>query len=72
MNSCAILNAPGIVVYIDAAETEGRQVLEDYEILRRELEQYNPELLERPYLVAANKMDLPSAQEQVDELTGIW
>jgi GTP-binding protein len=36
-----------VLLYIlDAAETEGRQVLEDYEILRRELEQYNPELLE--------------------------
>ncbi len=62
-----------VLLYIlDAAETEGQQVLEDYEILRRELEQYNPELLERPYLVAANKMDLPSAQEQVDELRQVF
>lgn len=58
-----------VLLYIlDAAETEGRKVLEDYRILRSELEQFNPELLKRPFLVAANKMDLPTAQANIDEL----
>ncbi len=46
---------------IDMAGVDGRNPIEDYEQLLRELEYYNPQLLEKPHLVAANKMDLPEA-----------
>lgn len=46
---------------IDMAGTEGRDPAADYKVLRRELELYNPALLERPFVVVANKMDLPGA-----------
>lgn len=50
-----------LLFILDAAETEGRDVLQDYETLQRELASHNPKLMERPFLVAANKMDLPQA-----------
>ena len=39
--------------------------MEDYETLRRELELYKPELLERPFLMLANKLDIPVAKENL-------
>ncbi len=42
---------------VDAAGTEGRDPLEDLEKIRLELEKYSPVLLEKPQLIAANKMD---------------
>lgn len=53
-----------VLLYIlDAAETDGRDVLQDYQTLRHELGSHNPQLLQRPALIAANKMDLPRAVE---------
>jgi len=57
-----------LIFVLDTAQTEGRDVLEDYETLRHELEQYRADLLERPWLMAANKMDLPEAQENLERL----
>jgi GTP-binding protein len=62
-----------VLLYIlDAAETEGREVMEDYRILRQELEQFNPALLDRPYLVAANKIDLSEAQDRAGQLQQVF
>lgn len=49
---------------LDGAGIDGRDPLSDYKVLRSELENYNPELLERPYIVILNKMDLEGAVEQ--------
>jgi GTP-binding protein len=57
-----------LIFVLDTAQTEGRDVLEDYHTLRRELEHYRPELLSRPFLIAANKMDLPEAEENLKRL----
>lgn len=35
----------------------------EYEAVRLELEMFSPELAEKPFLVAYNKMDLPDAYE---------
>lgn len=35
----------------------------EFEAVRLELEMFNPELVEKPYIVAYNKMDLPEAYE---------
>jgi GTP-binding protein len=48
---------------LDAAQTDGRNVMEDFITLRNELEFFNPELLDRPYLIVANKLDIPEAEE---------
>lgn len=55
-----------ILVYvIDMAGTDNREPWADYAILRREVEQYDASLLERPSIVLANKMDVDQAQENL-------
>ena len=57
-----------LLLVLDCAETDGREVLDDYQTLHRELELYNPALLERPQLIAANKLDVPGAEERCEVL----
>ncbi|HEX4335941.1 MAG TPA: GTPase ObgE [Polyangiaceae bacterium] len=45
-----------------------RTPLNDYRVIRRELEQYSPELLERREIVALTKADLPDVREAYPEL----
>ena len=47
-----------LVQVVDAAGTEGRDPLDDIEKINQELAAYNPELLKRPMVIAANKMDV--------------
>lgn len=58
---------------LDASGSEGRDPLDDFAILNRELALYSPELAERPQLVVLNKLDVSEAQEYVplygEELT---
>ncbi len=42
---------------VDAAGTEGRDPVEDIRAINRELEAYDPALLKKPQVIAANKMD---------------
>jgi len=42
---------------VDAASTEGRDPVEDFEQINRELALYNADLVNRPQVVAANKID---------------
>ena len=59
----------GVLVFvIDIAGSEGRNPIEDLQNLRREIELYDPMLSDRLWLVAANKMDLPNANENLDAL----
>jgi len=53
---------------VDAAATEGRDPVDDIIKINAELEAYNPELLKRPQLIAANKTDLPQSEENVKRL----
>ena len=46
---------------IDAAGSEGRDPVEDYEQINRELEKYG-DLAGRPQIIAANKMDIPDGE----------
>ena len=55
-----------IVHVIDMGSTEGRDPYEDYITINKELEQYNMRLLERPQLIAANKMDVDGAKENLE------
>ena len=54
-----------LLFVLDMAGSEGRNPLEDLASLRRELSLYNPVLGDRPWLVVANKMDLPEASENL-------
>ncbi len=42
---------------VDAASVEGRDPIADIYAINRELESYNPELLKKPQVIAANKID---------------
>lgn len=46
-----------LVHVVDAASTEGRDPIADIHAINKELEAYNPELLKRPQIIAANKID---------------
>jgi GTP-binding protein len=54
-----------LIFIIDMAAEDGRDPVEDYRSLRRELKAYNPDLVTRPSLVLANKMDMPAATENL-------
>lgn len=54
-----------IVHVIDMAATEGRDPYEDFVKINEELRQYEWRLLERPQVIAANKMDMPGAEENL-------
>ena len=63
-----------LLFVIDMAGTEGRDPVADFSHLRDELRLYNAEMLDRPHLVLANKMDLPTADENLllfKEQTGV-
>ena len=47
---------------------EGRDPVEDYEIIKRELELYASELAERPVIVVANKADVPGTEDALKRL----
>ncbi|MBU7318924.1 GTPase ObgE [Paenibacillus oleatilyticus] len=59
-----------IVHVVDMAATEGRDPFEDWVKINDELKLYNAKLEERPQIVAANKMDMPDAEEQLVEFKG--
>ena len=47
-----------LIHVVDVSGSEGRDPLEDFEKINSELEAYNPRLLKKPQIVAANKMDM--------------
>ena len=56
-----------LVMLLDMAGTDARAPWDDYKNLLRELELYDPALLERPRLVVANKMDEAVAEKNLKE-----
>ncbi|HHW40048.1 MAG TPA: GTPase ObgE [Syntrophomonadaceae bacterium] len=54
-----------LIHVVDTAGTEGRDPRDDVRVIKRELELYNPDLAARPMVIAANKMDLPGAAENL-------
>lgn len=47
---------------LDMGGSEGRNPLEDYEIIKNELSLYDETLKNKPYIIIANKMDLENAK----------
>ena len=56
-----------LIHVLDISGSEGRDPLEDYDAIMHELEQYG-DLINRPMLVAANKIDLPGSEENLEAL----
>lgn len=63
-----------LVYIIDMAGTDNREPWKDYEVLKKEIDEYSVELASRPYLVVANKMDVECSKENLERFireTGI-
>ena len=54
---------------VDAASTEGRDPLNDILVINKELENYSPELIKRPQVIAANKTDVFYGTEEDTVIT---
>ncbi len=57
-----------IVHIVDVASTEGRNPVEDINKINYELETFNPELVKRPMVIAANKIDVMQDDKYLLEL----
>lgn len=57
-----------LIHVVDAAALEGDDPVENFQKINQELMEYNPELLKRPQVIAANKTDIPEAQQNVIRL----
>ena len=56
-----------LIHVLDISGSEGRDPLEDFDAIMHELQQYG-DLINRPMLVAANKIDLPGSEENLKRL----
>lgn len=52
---------------IDMSAFEGRDPYLDYVTINKELESFNKDILKKPEIIIANKMDLPSAKENLEK-----
>ena len=60
-----------ILLYIlDISREE--KVIEDYKVLKQELELFNPKLLEKEYLIALNKIDIMPDPEKIKQLVALF
>jgi len=58
-----------LIHVVDISGSEGRDPLEDFEIINNELKQYSQKLYERQQVIAANKMDVTGANENLEIFT---
>ena len=56
-----------LIHVVDAASTEGRDPVADIRAINQELGAYNPELLTRPQVIAANKTDAIYVEEGAED-----
>lgn len=52
---------------VDMSAFEGRNPIDDYKVINKELENFNKKLLDRPQIVIANKMDIEGAEENLEK-----
>ncbi len=50
---------------LDLSDNPRREPIHDYEVIVREMESYDPGLLDKPQVAALNKIDLPEARDKV-------
>lgn len=52
---------------IDMSGFEGRNPYDDYVIIRKELENFDKKMLDKPEIIIANKMDMPESEKNLEE-----
>jgi GTP-binding protein len=55
-----------LIHLIDAGTIDREHPLDQFKAVNRELNAFNPQLIQKPQIVVLNKMDLPGAQEAAD------
>lgn len=55
-----------IVHMIDMSGSEGRDPIDDYHVINKELVAYKQRLEDRPQIIVANKMDMPDAEDNLE------
>jgi len=55
-----------LIFILDASGIDNRNPTDDFRVLREEIGAYNPELLERPYLVVLNKIDTEESVANIE------
>lgn len=61
-----------LIHVVDAAALEGDDPVESIAKIHNELKKYNENLLKRPIIIAANKMDLQEAKENLDKIKAAY
>ena len=57
-----------LVHLVDVSEASGRDPVQDFHVVMRELESYSAELAAKPMIVAASKIDIAQNRERVEAL----
>lgn len=57
-----------LIHVIDASGCEGRDPLEDYYVISKELEEFNSALSQRPTIIVCNKMDVPEGKDNYSRI----
>lgn len=52
---------------IDMSAFEGRNPIDDYKIINKELEDFNKKIMDKPQIVIANKMDMEDSKKNLEE-----
>ena len=52
-----------VIHIVDISGNEGRDPVDDFKTINEELRRYNPELADRPQIIAANKIDIAQDEE---------
>jgi len=61
-----IERSAALIYVIDISGFEERDPLDDFRVLQNELKAYKSELLDKPYLIVLNKIDIEGADEHVE------
>ena len=54
---------------VDISGIEGRDPYEDYLTINKELENFNKTIMDKPQIIIANKMDMPSSKKNLEEFS---
>ena len=66
---CGTWSARKLLVHlVDVSELSGRDPAHDFEIVLAELESFRPELLEKPMLVVASKIDVAQDPQRIESV----
>jgi len=61
-----------LLVHVVDMTLPWEEILKNWQVVNRELGLYNPQLAQRPQVIAANKIDIPGWEEKLERLKPYW